>query len=160
VPPLTKLYKWTNSSVGLTGNVTPWWSFVEPFRLPSGRTFEGLKTVIERAARVHEQRQQARRQPGIAAAEDAARTLRLAGNRLNSLQEYARAISALSDRFSNYMDKFLVVQLTDPVWGFAGRTSAQPEFKDVDNVFLIGGADQLYLPNLTGPCVREIVLQP
>ena len=51
------------------------------------------------------------------------------------------------------MTDLLVVSLVEDVWGFAGQASGQPEFKeelaDLRNVLLIGGAWQIWIPNLT-----------
>jgi hypothetical protein len=58
------------------------------------------------------------------------------------------------------MTHLLVVQLTTEAWAFAGHVSGQPEFAkeraDLQNVFLIGGAAQVWIPNLTARDVQEL----
>jgi hypothetical protein len=50
------------------------------------------------------------------------------------------------------MTDLLMIQLNEPVWGFAGQASGQREFADeqreLQNVLLIGGAFQVWVPNL------------
>lgn len=123
----TKLYKWTSQPhlvADKDGRITPWWSFVESTQLPSGATAEGFRVAEERARRI-------------------GRTHR----------EFGRARAAISDRFDNSMSDLLVVVLNEAVWGFAGPASGQPQFKDdqadLRHVFLIGGAWQVWIPNLT-----------
>jgi hypothetical protein len=57
------------------------------------------------------------------------------------------------------MANLLLVEI-NPVWGFAGQASGQREFADdrpdLRHVFLIGGAHQVWVPNLTPQSVREI----
>ncbi len=122
--PSIRLYKWTNRSLVDGSRITPWWSFVESTRLPSGLVADGFRLTEERAARLG-----------------------------RSHRELARTRSAISDQFGNSMTRLLVVQVNQPVWGFAGQASGQPEFADdrpeFQHVFLIGGACQLWVPNLT-----------
>lgn len=119
-----QLYKWTNRPLIGGWGITPWWSFVESTRLPSGALAEGFRVAEERALRLGKPH-----------------------------REFARARAAISDQFNNSMSDLLVIVLNEPVWGFAGQASGQPEFKDeqVDlrNVILIGGAWQVWVPNLT-----------
>jgi hypothetical protein len=119
-----RLYKWTNRPwVGMT-TITPWWSFVETTRLPSGSLAAGFRASETRAARLSE-----------------------------THREFAKARAAISDRFGNTMANLLVVRVNEPVWGFAGQASGQPAFAEDDidrrNVVLIGGAWQIWIPNLT-----------
>lgn len=58
------------------------------------------------------------------------------------------------------MTKPLVIELLKTVWGFAGKTSGQLEDEDVGNVYLIGGAYQLWIPNLTISHVKQIAALP
>ncbi len=126
-----QLYKWTTYQL-LKEPITPWWSFVESTRLPSGAMAEGFRVAEERARRIG-----------------------------RSHREFARARAAISDRFDNSMSDLLVVTLTEPVWAFAGQASGQPEFKADEaerrHVFLIGGAWQLWVPNLT---LRHVTALP
>ena len=125
----TKLYKWTDYDlVGPRGSITPWWSYVEQTRLPSGLVAEGFRaseTMAQRLGVTHRQ--------------------------------YQKARSAVSEKFNNNLQNLLMIELLADVWGFAGRTNGQPEFKDpaLANVFLIGGKGQLWIPNLTVPHVRQ-----
>ena len=68
-------------------------------------------------------------------------------------RDFAKARAAISDRFQNSMTNLLVIQLKEPVWGFAGQASGQRQFAedqaDLQHVFLIGGAYQIWIPNLT-----------
>ncbi len=127
----TRLYKWTNRPLSDGSRVTPWWSFVESIRLPSGMLAEGFRVSEERAARHWEI------------------TSRL-----------ARARAAISDQFGNTMANLLLVELKVPVWGFAGKASGQPEFADdrpeFRHVFLIGGTHQVWVPELKPQHVTAI----
>ena len=128
--PGSKLYKWTNRTLG-GPHITPWWSFVESTRLPSGIVADGFRVSEERAARL-------------------GRTHR----------EFARSRAAISGQFKNNLSNLLVIQLKVPVWGFAGRCSGQPEFddeqKDLSHVFLIGGAFQVLIPNVALDHVTQL----
>ena len=43
-----RLYKWTSRSLTDESRITPWWSFVESTRLPSGMMAEGFLVAEER----------------------------------------------------------------------------------------------------------------
>jgi hypothetical protein len=122
--PRSGLYKWTNSPLIDRMPVSPWWSFVESTPLPSGTVAEGFRVSEERANRLKK-----------------------------SHREFARVRAAISGEFGNSMKELLVIQLNEPVWAFAGQASGQPEFAknrpDLGNVLFIGGAHQVWLPNLT-----------
>ena len=130
LPPATKLYKWTGRALG-GPHITPWWSFVESTRLPSGIMADGFRVSEERAARL-------------------GRTHR----------EFARSRAAISGQFGNTMANLLVIQLKVPVWGFAGQCSGQPEFadeeKELRHVFFIGGAFQVLIPNVAPDQVTQL----
>jgi|SRR5580698_1845689 hypothetical protein len=125
----TKLYKWTDHDLLGPWGVTPWWSYVEQTRLPSGIVAEGFRTSETRASRL-----------GV------------------THRQYQKVRSAVSENFNNHLANLLLIDLQEDVWGFAGRTSGQPEFKDpaLANVFLIGGKGQLWVPNLTDRHIRQI----
>jgi hypothetical protein len=129
--PGVRLYKWTGRRLHEGPEITPWWSFVERTRLPSGAVAEGFRVSEERAARLG-----------------------------RSHREFARARAAISDQFANTMSNLLVVQTRLPVWGFAGQASGQPEFADdqpaLKHVLLIGGAYQVWVPNLTRGHVAQL----
>jgi hypothetical protein len=122
--PHVRLYKWTNRALSDGVRITPWWSFVESTRFPSGGIADGFRVSEERARRLG-----------------------------RSHREFARSRAAISDQFANTMVNLLVIQLSLPVWGFAGQASAQREFADdradLGHVFLIGGAHQVWVPGLT-----------
>ena len=131
VDPPTRLYRWTNPSSFDNSHISPWWSFVESTPLPSGKVADGFLVSEQRAARIG-----------------------------RSHQNFARARAAISDQFRNTMAELLMVKVMQSVWGFAGQASGQPEFADSDvevrHVFLIGGAYQLWVPNLTLQHVTQI----
>jgi len=125
----TKLYKWTDYPLHGQDGITPWWSFVIQTRLPGGFVAEGFRTSEQRAHRL-----------GV------------------THREYQRVRSAVSENFNNNLQNLLLIELREDVWGFAGQTRGQPEFKDpaLANVFLIGGKGQLWIPNLTRMQVLKI----
>jgi hypothetical protein len=140
-PPI-RLYRWANGPLprpdgnrplpGRLG-ISPWWSFVESTRLPGGALADGFRVSEERARRI-------------------GRTHR----------EFARARAAISGQFDNTMTDLIVVQLVREAWGLGGQASGQPEFAkeraDLQHVFLIGGAYQLWIPNLTTTDVQAITV--
>jgi len=91
---------------------------------------------------------------GFSVAEERARRLQ------KTHRDYVRARVALSGEFGNAMAMLLMVVLVVPVWGFAGQASGQPEFakkfRDLQHIYLIGGAYQLWIPNLTYSAVRVL----
>src|SRR5215471_4772184 len=127
----THLYKWTDSPLDQGGRISPWWSFVESTQLPSGVIVDGFRVSEERANRI-------------------GRTHR----------EFARSRAAISGQFNNRLSNLLMIELSVPVWGFAGQASGQPEFAkdqpELSNVFLIGGAYQVWIPGLTPLHVKSI----
>jgi hypothetical protein len=120
----TRLCKWTTPALVDAYRLSPWWSFVESTRLPSGALAEGFRVSEERAKRLG-----------------------------RSHRDFARVRAAVSEQFGNPMTHLLVISLNEAVWGFVGQAGGQREFKDerVDlrNVLLIGGAWQVWVPNLT-----------
>jgi hypothetical protein len=129
--PRTRLYKWTDAPLNQGGRISPWWSFVETTPLPSGIVADGYRVSEERAKRI-------------------GRTHR----------QFARSRAAISGQFNNRLSNLLVIELSVPVWGFAGQASGQPEFArdqpELANVFLIGGAYQVWVPGLTPMYVKSI----
>ena len=125
LPAATQLYKWTSRPLfDEDGRITPWWFFVHTTRFPSGRMADGFRVAEERAARVGK-----------------------------SHREFARARAAISGQFGNSMTNLLIVRLNVAAWAFAGVASGQREFPDaetdVQHVYFIGGAYQVWVPNLT-----------
>lgn len=129
-----QLYKWTGWPLEGPNGISPWWSFVESTRLPSGAMAEGFRVSEERARRLGK-----------------------------SHRDYARVRAAISDQFNNSMADLLVVHVNEDVWGLAGLASGQREFKDdqVDrqHVYLIGGAWQVWIPNLTTRHVTALAVR-
>jgi hypothetical protein len=120
--PSTKLYKYSSYPlIGPNGRITPWWTLVEKIKLPSGRVAEGLRGSTDAAYRLN-----------------------------ISLPEYEKYRAAVSEKFGNTLDEFLLIALKDGAWGFAGPASGQVAFKDpaLSNVYLIGGKIQVWIPNL------------
>lgn len=70
--------------------------------------------------------------------------------------DFARARSAVTRQW-NKMSGLLLVRLLTPVFGLAGRCASQryDEGSEFANVMWIGGAWQLYIPNLTP---REVAI--
>ena len=56
------------------------------------------------------------------------------------------------------MNKPLKIGLNASLFGFVGKAAGQPAFEDpeLDNVYLIGGSYQLWIPNLEPRHVREL----
>jgi hypothetical protein len=129
--PNVQLYKWTSHPLVHGTRITPWWSFVQTTRLPSGMVAEGFRIAEERAARLGK-----------------------------SHREFTRARAAVSGQFGNTMSNLLVIRLNVQVWGFAGQASGQREFADEErelrDVYLIGGGHQVWIPNLTPRHVTPI----
>ena len=126
----TKLYKWTQYPLAGAQGITPWWSFVEARTLANGRKVEGLQES------------------------------QIYAERLSTPHgRYARTRSAVTKQW-NLMTRPLVVQLLKDVWGFIGKASGQLEDQQVSNVYLIGGAYQVWIPNLTIAYVRQIAALP
>ena len=121
--PGQQFYKWTSNPLLGGRGITPWWSFVESTRLPSGVIAEGFQVAEQRAARLGK-----------------------------TPRDFARARAAVSGQFGNSMSDLLVVSLNLSAWGFVGQASGQREFADdradLRHVFLIGGAWQVWIPNL------------
>ena len=78
-----------------------------------------------------------------------------AGNIGASDQEFARARGAVTRQW-NAMERVLHAILVQPVYGFAGRCSGQLLDNGMPNVVLIGGAFQLWIPNLTSSQIVQI----
>lgn len=134
-----ELYKYTQyGTVNGKGAVTPWWSSVEPIAAGD----PGL-TAFQRRA-------------GLTGSE----------------KELARARSAVSHGW-NEMTRFVKIAVQIEVYGFAGRCAGMPKWDaatapdsslpagytsagELQNVILIGGHYQLYLPNLLPSDIRVI----
>jgi hypothetical protein len=93
-PPI-RIYRWSSRRLSAAQGISPWWSFFESIRLPSGALVDGFRVSEERARRV-------------------GRTHR----------EFARARAAISAGFGNTMTELIVVQLLKEVWGLAARLAA------------------------------------
>jgi hypothetical protein len=126
LPAGTRLYKWTEYPLFTGKGITPWWSPVDSIVLPDGTLMEGFRVYQERAERLEV-----------------------------THREFSRIRSAVTRQW-NTMSRLLWIELTEAVYGFAGSVFGQLEDQGVDNVFLIGGSYQLWIPNLTAAHVREI----
>jgi hypothetical protein len=126
-----RLYKWTNRPLAGVHGLSPWWSFVDSTRLPSGTLAEGFRVAEERAIRLG-----------------------------RSHREFSRTRAAISEQFDNAMTTLLMIRINTDAWGLAGQASGQPQFAqkrtDLQHLFLIGGAHQIWIPNLTARDVQEI----
>jgi hypothetical protein len=71
--------------------------------------------------------------------------------------DFARARNAVTKQW-NSMSGLLLATLTSPVYAFVGRVAHQrfDDHPEYHNVVFIGGAIQLWIPNLTGTHVRRI----
>lgn len=83
------------------------------------------------------------------------------GTPKSHLQDFSRARAAVS-RHWNAMDKVLRVRLTQSAWGWIGRVGAQriDDQPANPNVVFIGGAWQVFLPNLTPAHLVQVSLKP
>jgi hypothetical protein len=66
----------------------------------------------------------------------------------------ARARGAVTRQW-NPMTGLLRARLVAPVYGFIGQCSGQPIDEAPSNVFFIGGAWQLWIPNLTAQTITQ-----
>ncbi|HEY4360985.1 MAG TPA: hypothetical protein VGN17_08450 [Bryobacteraceae bacterium] len=114
------------TSHGLVVPVTPWWSFVDSQILSNGSRVAGFREVEERAKRLG-------RAP----------------------RDFARVRSAVTKQW-NGMNRLVWIQLRTPAYGFAGKALGQKEDETVENVYLIGGEYQLWIPNLTLQHVHKV----
>jgi hypothetical protein len=79
-----------------------------------------------------------------------------------SIDIYARARLAVDKDWGNIMDHLLTARLTQNVYGFSGQAKYQPlhgKIRD-NNVFLIGGDEQLCIPNLTSQHIAQVGSTP
>jgi len=65
------------------------------------------------------------------------------------LADYSRARLAVSVDWNARMDSLCKVMLLEDVVGFEGRSRHQPLSRQLTNVLLIGGGNQIWIPNLT-----------
>lgn len=126
-----KLYKFTSFPLidSRTGGVTSWWSSVSPV----GPGDDGLVGFMRRSGALA-------RQHGVGP------------------RDVARARSAVSIPWNDMTD-LLHVELTQPAYAWVGRCSGQlynDEEPQLKNVFFIGGAWQVCLPNLKPQHVRQL----
>jgi len=125
--PGQQLYKFTQATIsGRLGTVTPWWSSVEPMSADD----PGLQGVLERAERL-----------GVLP------------------EEFVRARAAVTRQW-NTLKNLVRVELQGAIYGFFGQCSAQHaddgSDPDWDNVVFIGGAWQLWIPNLSCSAIEVL----
>jgi len=136
--PSLRFYRWQNQPKLSGPIISPWWSFFDSRTLPSGRVADGYRVIEERAHRLG-----------------------------TSHRKLARNRAAISAEFRNQMTHLIVMQLTVEAWALAGQASGQPKFAnetigkepDLQHVTLIGGAHQLWIPNLTPLCLHQLPAQ-
>lgn len=82
--------------------------------------------------------------------------LQLAGQLSIGLDAYERSRKAVSYGFGNPMNNLLLVALLEPTWALVGRCSNQPvlDQNNLPHVVYIGGAYQVYIPNLNAGNVK------
>jgi hypothetical protein len=90
--------------------------------------------------------------PGLAG------VIKQSNNLGNGPRVYSRARAAVTNQW-NHMTNLLKARLLEPIPAFAGRCAGQlvdNEDPGMKNVFFIGGAYQLWIPNLTASQIVEI----
>ena len=130
VPGGTVLYKLTQYDLVYKGQITPWWNYFHPtrVRLENGQAFfEGGWTE----AQVRAQRLGA------------------------TAEEYGRVRSAVTHEW-NTMTNFLKARLNRDVYGWFGQNMGMPTHQNSRKVLFIGGAYQLYIPNLATGMMTEM----
>jgi len=76
-------------------------------------------------------------------------------------QQAARSLGAVTEQWSD-MSSILKARFLSPVWGFVGKISGQRKFQDPkhpteqDNIFFIGGAYQIVIPNLSSKYIEKL----
>jgi hypothetical protein len=119
--PGVEFYKFTQfGPFGPNGHASPWWFGVKPL----GPGDPGLEGILRCAEEL----------------------------RVNP-QDFARARAAVTKEW-NSMSGLLVIRLLRSAWGLVGRCSSQPMHlthgrPELRNVAWIGGAWQVYVPNLS-----------
>jgi hypothetical protein len=124
--PGTLLYKWTESPLVNAGHITPWWFFVHPHGFPGGGKASGFIQAEARARRL-----------GV------------------DHRTFDRTRAAVTQQW-NSMSNLLLAELTEEVYGFAGKCLGQPTDNNIENVYFIGGEYQVWIPNLSLQFIREI----
>ncbi len=125
-----RLYKFTRSPASMlvrTG-ITPWWASEEPLA-PGDPGFRG---TLARSA--------------------------VLGTEMNQMARARSAVTRESAPYANTMAALLKAELIAPVYGFVGQNSGQRVDEKIDEkVVFIGGAWQVWIPNLTA---RHIAQRP
>lgn len=131
------VYKWSESGTLVmpdTGRISEYWFPWKTFNI-GDRQIEGFKEFRIRHSN---------RDGGVARP-----------------QQAARSLGAVTEQWSD-MSSILKAQFLKPVWGFVGKTAGQRKFKDPhhpreqENVYFIGGAFQLVIPNLTPDWIKKL----
>lgn len=131
------VYKWTSYTALVNpknGSITEYWSPWESFMI-GDRKVDGFKEFRMRHSNL--------------------------GGAVGRPQQAARALAAVTEQW-NGMRSIIKAQFKKPVWGFAGKARYQRKFNDSahpdeqDNVFFIGGAYQVVIPNLTPEWIEKL----
>jgi len=110
--------------------ISPWWQLLESRRLANGSECPGIRELQFYAGRVQ----------------------------VND-RDYARARLAVSEQW-NRMTNAVAIELVNGAWGYIGKAAGQLENRDISNVFLIGGAYQVWIPGLVATDIRRISILP
>ena len=130
------VYKWTQYSalVNPRGAISEYWFPWEELRVGS-QQIPGFKELRTRHRNV--------------------------GGGVGRPQQFARVLGAVTEQW-NDMSAIVKAQFLKPVWCYVGQTSGQRKFNDPkhpceqDNIFWIGGAYQLVIPNLTTDWIKKL----
>ncbi len=118
-PAGTRFYKHADSSRVEKGQLSEYWSPVEPVTMKDGSKTEGLKDVSERH-----------------------------GGDPNALRDHQRFRSAVSYDWQTKMDQRVVIETTHDQWGYVGKANNQPYHEGAPNVTMMGGDHQVVLPSM------------
>jgi hypothetical protein len=89
--------------------------------------------------------------------------VRVANRTGTALADTARSRLAVSRNWNPTMESLAIIELTKPVYAWAGPTRPQPVDQGDRSVMLLGNFDQLYVPGLAGagngtssPCANVV----
>jgi len=129
IQPGTKLYKWTKSIFSSTG-ISPWWLFLEPRVLASGKRCPGLR-----------ERQQYANRLGL------------------SDRNYHQVRAGVTKQW-NPMTRPIAIMVMNGAWGYIGKAAGQLEDNTIPGVFLIAGEYQVWIPGLKTADICQISVVP
>ena len=119
-------------SKGITGRngISPWWLFLEATMLPGRVRCDGLKQRQEFARRLN--------------VHD---------------RDYHRVRAGVTKQW-NPMTRPVAIRLNNGAWGYIGKAAGQLQDDTVDNVVLIAGDCQVWIPGLKAVDVTQISVVP